>query len=332
MTETSQAQQLSQATSAVPASQPNQAGELVRVRLDVAYDGTDFHGWATQSGGLRTVAGVLQEKLSLVTRHPIELVVAGRTDAGVHASGQVCHADIPADAFEQRSLTRPEDLVRRLSRMLPADVRLHGASAAPQGFDARFSALRRHYIYRVTTHPAGPVPVRARDTAAWRHPIDLEKTQAASDALIGLNDFAAFCKAREGATTVRELQEFRWVDVSTEAEPQTYDAHVTADAFCWSMVRSLVGAALTVGSGKRPEDFTPGLLKETKRSSAVPVAPAEGLNLVRVDYPADEELAERALTTRAKRSPVGSGSGSAGAGAGATEPDTAPDAEPDTAP
>ena len=277
-------------------------GETVRVRLDVSYDGTDFHGWATQKGGLRTVAGVLEEKLSLVTRHPIQLVVAGRTDAGVHADGQVCHADIPATAFTQRSLQRPEDLVRRLSRMLPDDIRLSDASAAPHGFDARFSALRRHYIYRVTTNPAGPRPVRARDTAVWRRPVELEKVQAAANALIGLNDFAAYCKAREGATTIRELQEFQWRDVSTPAEPQTYEAHVVADAFCWSMVRSLVGACLTVGEGRRPQSFTGDLLGETERSSAVPVAPGNGLNLVQVDYPADEELAARAEATRAVRS------------------------------
>lgn len=277
-----------------------QEQQWVRVRLELAYDGTDFHGWASQRG-LRTVQGILEEKLSLVVRQPVQLVVAGRTDAGVHANGQVAHVDLPAGAFEQRSLQQPEDLIRRLSRMLPADIRLHGATRAPEGFDARFSALRRHYVYRVTTFAPGPLPVRARDTARWRRRVDLDKVQAASDALVGLNDFAAFCKAREGATTIRELQRFEWVDVSTEQEPQTYEAHVTADAFCWSMVRSLVGAVLTVGEGKRDETFTPGLLQLDHRSPEVPVAPAEGLNLVKVDYPADDELASRAQLTRSVR-------------------------------
>ena len=275
--------------------------EHVRVRLDVSYDGTDFHGWASQKGDLRTVQGVLEDKLSLVTRHPITLVVAGRTDAGVHADGQVAHADIPAKAFEQRSLTRPDDLVRRLSRMLPPDIRLSSASTAPDGFDARFSALRRHYVYRVTTSDAGPRPVRSRDTAVWRKSVELDKVQSAADALLGLNNFAAYCKAREGATTIRELQKFEWRDVSTASEPETYEAHVVADAFCWSMVRSLVGACLTVGEGRRAQSFTADLLEETERSSAVPVAPANGLNLVQVDYPADADLAERALATRAVR-------------------------------
>jgi tRNA pseudouridine38-40 synthase len=275
--------------------------EHVRVRLDISYDGTDFHGWASQKGDLRTVQGVLEDKLSLVTRHPITLVVAGRTDAGVHADGQVAHADIPAEAFEQRSLNRPEDLVRRLSRMLPRDIRLSAATSAPENFDARFSALRRHYVYRVTTSDAGPRPVRSRDTAVWRKSVELGKVQSAADALLGLNNFAAYCKAREGATTIRELQKFQWEDVSTASEPETYEAHVVADAFCWSMVRSLVGACLTVGEGRRAQSFTADLLEETERSSAVPVAPANGLNLVQVDYPVDADLAERAMATRAVR-------------------------------
>lgn len=274
---------------------------MLRVRLDLAYDGTDFHGWAAQKNGLRTVQGLLEEKLALVLRRPVELVVAGRTDAGVHADGQVAHVDIPADAFTHRSLTQPADLVRRLARILPPDVRLHGASLAPAGFDARFSALRRHYIYRVTTFGPGPRPVRARDTAHWRRPIDLDKVQMASDVLLGLHDFAALCKARDGATTIRDLQTFHWRDVSTAREPQTYEAHVVADAFCWSMVRSLVGAVLTIGEGKRDKGFAERLLTQNSRSSEVPVAPAEGLTLTQVDYPEDSKLAERAELTRAVR-------------------------------
>lgn len=280
---------------------------LVRVRLDVAYDGTYFHGWARQKGpqkGLRTVAGVLEDALAMVLRHPVELVVAGRTDAGVHANGQVAHVDVPVSAFGQRSLQQPGDLVRRLSRILPTDIRLHGASRAAEDFDARFSALRRRYVYRVTTAPAGPLPLRVRDTAVWRREVDLDAVQLASDALVGLNDFAAFCKYRPNATTVRDLQEFTWREVSTPSEPQTYEATVVADAFCWSMVRSLVGAVLSVGEGRRPADFTAGLLDERERSSRVPVAPACGLNLVAVDYPADDELATRAEVTRDRRGPV----------------------------
>lgn len=273
----------------------------MRIRLDIAYDGTDFHGWAAQKENLRTVQGVLEEKLSLVTRHPVELVVAGRTDAGVHADGQVAHMDLPEETFQQRSLQRPEDLVRRLARLLPEDIRLHKVAQVPESFDARFSALRRHYIYRVTTFAPGPRPVRVRDTARWRREIDIHTVQEASDVLVGLHDFAAFCKAREGATTIRELQEFTWKDVSTTMEPCTYEAHVVADAFCWSMVRSLVGAVLTVGEGKRGVDFSAEMLNKTERSSDIPVAPAAGLTLIRVDYPNDADLAARAEATRALR-------------------------------
>lgn len=282
------------------------AGGIVRLRLDLAYDGTDFHGWARQKGQLRTVQAVLEDALALILRHPVELTVAGRTDAGVHAAGQVAHFDVPARCLEQRSIDGdPQRLVRRLARLLEPDVRVHGCTFAPVGFDARFSALRRHYVYRVTTHPSGALPTRARDTAVWPKQVDLELMSAAAATLVGLNDFAAFCKAKPHATTVRDLQQFLWRDVSTVTEPQLYEARVSADAFCWSMVRSLVGCCLAVGEGRRDVDFAGQLLGERQRSSRVPVAPAKGLSLVGVDYPADTELAARAEVTRDRRAELG---------------------------
>ena len=277
--------------------------ETRRIRLDLAYDGTAFHGWAKQGDSqLRTVQKVLEDALTLVLRHPVELTVAGRTDAGVHAAAQVAHCDVPVAALDQRSINGdPARLVRRLARLLPVDVRVHGASFAPEGFDARFSALRRHYRYRLTTHPRGALPTRATDTAHWPKQVDLAAMQACADVLVGLHDFAAFCKYREGATTVRDLQVFRWHDVSSRLEPQTFEAEVVADAFCWSMVRSLVGCCLVVGEGKRPDGFAESLLGASSRSSQVPVAPACGLSLVQVDYPEDSQLALRAELTRAKR-------------------------------
>ncbi|AJE32252.1 tRNA pseudouridine synthase A [Corynebacterium humireducens NBRC 106098 = DSM 45392] len=277
---------------------------LIRLRLDLAYDGTDFHGWARQKQpGLRTVQGVLEDALSLILRIDAALTVAGRTDAGVHAAWQVAHLDVPASSLAQRSIDGdPGRLVRRLARLLPADVRVHAITEAPPGFDARFSALRRHYVYRVTTHPRGPLPTRARDTAHWPRPVVFEDLQAVADVLVGLHDFVAFCRAREHATTIRELQEFTWHDVSTRTEPQLYEAHVTADAFCWNMVRSLVGTCLTVGEGRREASLAGQLLTETERSPLVPLAPAKGLSLHGVDYPADEELASRAEVTRDRRS------------------------------
>ncbi|HAT1145553.1 TPA: tRNA pseudouridine(38-40) synthase TruA [Corynebacterium striatum] len=274
----------------------------VRLRLDLAYDGTDFHGWARQKGDLRTVQGILEDNLSMILRHDVELTVAGRTDAGVHSAGQVAHFDVPSEALDQRSIDGdPAKLVRRLAKLLPEDVRVHACTAAPEGFDARFSALQRHYVYRITTHPRGALPTRARDTAQWPKPVDIDAMQEAATTLVGLHDFAAFCKAKPHATTIRDLHSFEWVDVSTPTEPQLYEARVCADAFCWSMVRSLVGCCLRVGEGARDVDFAAAMLAESQRSSQIPLAPAKGLSLVRVDYPADEELAARAAVTRDRR-------------------------------
>ena len=278
-----------------------------RIRLDVAYDGTDFSGWATQPGR-RTVCGTLEEALSRVIRNEVRLAVAGRTDAGVHARAQVAHVDLDPSWLDQRSIGGdPAMLVRRLARLLPEDVRVMRAEWAPEHFDARFSALRRHYEYRLTTSSWGADPVRARDTAAWTRSADLGRVREASSQLRGLHDFAAFCRRREGATTIRELQRFDW---RVEPDPRGPDAPgasdvwvagVSADAFCWSMVRSLVGAVMAVGEGRRPVDWTTTLLGQRERSSAIPVAPARGLSLVGVDYPDDHELAARNATTREVR-------------------------------
>lgn len=279
-------QPLAHAESNEPATR--EGGGLVRLRLDVAYDGTDFSGWARQNGQ-RTVCGEIEEKLGAVLRTPLQLTVAGRTDAGVHARAQVAHVDVPVDAVPDE----PDRLVRRLARFLPSDVRVTAVSLAPEHFDARFSALRRHYEYRITTAPFGPEPLRARDTAWVPKSLDLELMRAASSRLLGLHDFAAFCKRREGATTVRELQRYDW-----ECSGDIYTAYVGADAFCWSMVRSLVGAVLAVGEGRRQVTWIDELLTTQQRSSSILVAPAKGLSLVRVDYPAPEELSARNAITR----------------------------------
>jgi tRNA pseudouridine38-40 synthase len=233
------------------------------------------------------VCGVLTDALSTVLREPVQLTVAGRTDAGVHATGQVAHADLPASLDTAW-------LVRRLARLLPPDVRVRTVTAVPDAFDARFSALRRHYRYRVATAPSGAEPLRARDTLSWPFPVDVEAMNAASVRLLGEHDFAAFCKRREGATTVRELQRLVWsVD-----DAAVVTAEVSADAFCHSMVRSLVGALLDVGRARRTVDWPASLLSRGERASEVPVAPAHGLALVGVDYPSDEELEARAAVTR----------------------------------
>lgn len=272
--------------------------DTMRLRLDIAYDGTDFHGWARQKDGIRTVQQTIEEALSLVLRDDITLTVAGRTDAGVHASGQVAHADVYPGSLQQRSIEGdPGRLVRRLAKLLPEDVRVFGVTQAPDGFDARFSALTRTYVYRVTTHPAGALPTRARDTAVWAKPIDLESTQACADALVGLNDFAAFCRPKEHATTIRDVHSFEWAQVA----PHIYEARIIADAFCWNMVRALVATCLTVGEGRRQALWPKELLLRDARAPEVPLAPARGLTLVGVEYPPDGELAARADVTRAKR-------------------------------
>lgn len=278
---------------------PPPSGGLVRLRLDVSYDGTDFAGWAPQTGQ-RTVAGLIDEALTTVFRTPVVVRAAGRTDAGVHATGQVAHVDVPNGAlFHAYPRTaRPAEpeflpLVRRLGRFLPADVRVRDITRAPAGFDARFSALRRHYTYRLGTAPYGVEPQSARFVTPWPRPLDVEAMNAASSELVGLRDFAAFCRHREGATTIRDLQRLEWT-----RDGDLVTAHVSADAFCWSMVRSLVGALIAVGEHRRQPGWCAGLVSATRRSSQFAAAPAQGLTLVGVDYPPDDELAARTLVTR----------------------------------
>ncbi|MFW0788996.1 tRNA pseudouridine(38-40) synthase TruA [Gordonia sp. CPCC 205333] len=271
----------------------------MRIRIDVGYDGTDFAGWARQPGQ-RTVCEVLEDRLSTVLRIPVRLTVAGRTDAGVHATGQVAHFDAADGAFDTRSIGGdPANLVRRLARMLPDDVRVKTATRVSDDFDARFSALRRHYVYRLTDARFGAEPMLARTTAEWNRVLDVGAMNAASQKLLGLNDFAAFCRRREGATTIRDLQRFSW-----ERDPDgVLIGTVSADAFCWSMVRSLVGAVASVGDTRRTVQWCADLLTERSRSAQVPVAQARGLCLVGVDYPDESELAARNEVTRDVRSP-----------------------------
>lgn len=279
---------------------------VVRLRLDIAYDGTDFSGWAAQDGH-RTVAGVLDEAFSTVFRVPVRLFAAGRTDSGVHATGQVAHVDVPAEAVghvyprAHPRAARADDtefapLIRRLAKFLPEDVRVRGILRAPAAFDARFSALRRHYAYRLSLAPYGAEPQQSRFVTPWPRPLDVDAMTAASAPLLGLHDFAAFCRHRPGATTIRELQRLDF-----ERTGELLTAYVTADAFCWSMVRSLIGALLAVGEGRRETGWCAELLTETDRSSDFSAAPARGLTLIGVDYPPDDELADRVTVTRDMR-------------------------------
>jgi tRNA pseudouridine38-40 synthase len=228
----------------------------------------------------------------MVLRVPVDLTVAGRTDAGVHATGQVVHCDLPRSMW----LEQEHRLVRRLRGVLPPDIAVPAVAEAHPDFDARFSALGRHYLYRMTDDPSGPPPLRRADTVGWPRALDAEAMALAASLLLGEHDFAAFCRRREGATTIRTLLA---LDVVRTGGLVSISA--SADAFCHSMVRSLVGALTAVGEGRRPPEWPAALFARTERSSEVPVAPAGGLTLVRVDYPVDDELAARALVTRARR-------------------------------
>jgi tRNA pseudouridine38-40 synthase len=277
------------------------AGPL-RIRLDLGYDGTDFSGWAAQPG-LRTVEGELSAALTTLLRaaEPVRLTVAGRTDAGVHARGQVAHLDVDRDGWDAlpgRSTRPPHEAARtRLRGILPADVVVRAVTPAPDGFDARFSALRRRYLYRLCDDPASLDPLRRRDTVGHKRPLDVEAMDAAASMLVGLGDFAAFCKRREGATTVRTLIQYAW----HRRGDGVLEATVVADAFCHSMVRSLVGAVVRVGEGRRPVEWPRQVMRAALRDPAVAVMPPHGLSLEEVTYPPDEELAARAEQARAVR-------------------------------
>lgn len=269
---------------------PSRGGGLVRFRLDVGYDGGDFSGWAAQPAR-RTVQGELQQALARILRlDPApRLTVAGRTDAGVHAVGQVAAADLP-----------PTDslvLTRRLNRLLPADVRVFAVTGAPDGFDARFSATSRCYRYRLGDAPYGVNPLRRHDTVCFARPLDVAAMATAALRLLGEHDFAAYSRSREGASTVRRLLR---LEVSRDEE-FLVTVLAEADAFCHSMVRALVGALLAVGDGRRPVGWPADVLAAGRRDPAVRVAPARGLTLEAVRYPPDDALAARAAVTRRRR-------------------------------
>lgn len=262
----------------------------MRLRIDLGYDGTHFHGWASQPG-LRTVQEAVEESLRVVLRlpQPPQVTVAGRTDAGVHARHQVVHVDV--HELDDDSLAR---LHRQLNGVLPDDVQVHQVSVAAEGFDARFSALARRYSYRVVD-AASVDPLERHSVVQHPRPLDIERLNAASHPLLGLHDFSAFCKRTDTGTSIRVLQEFHW----HRDEYGVVIARVKADAFCHSMVRSLVGALLFVGDGRRPASWPMELLHGGERKSLV--APAKGLVLEEVYYPADDELLGRQELTRQVR-------------------------------
>jgi len=268
----------------------------MRLRLDLAYDGTDFHGWATQPG-LRTVQGELEEVLALLVGEATRLTVGGRTDAGVHARGQVAHLDTPDEVATKITARRLNGVLKRGGA---TDVVVHEVREVPSAFDARFGALSRRYEYRVCGAGSRRDPLTARFTAHVPHELQLEAMQQVSDELLGLQDFTTFCKAREGATAVRDLKRFEW----RQTEDGALAAVIEADAFCHSMVRALVGAVVAVGGARISRADLIGLRDARERTSRFTVMPAHGLSLEEIVYPPDDELAARAEQTKAVRDPL----------------------------
>ncbi|MFJ4166483.1 tRNA pseudouridine(38-40) synthase TruA [Microbacterium sp. NPDC089698] len=287
----------------------------MRIRLDIAYDGTHFRGWAKQPG-LRTVQGTIEQALARIVGPSAgaddaegsdpRLVVAGRTDAGVHATGQVAHVDLDERQWSRvvtrngRAASDPAgSLASRIRGVLGQypDVTVSRTSSAPEGFDARFSAVWRRYRYRLADARAGYDPLLRHDTTTIRGALDEAAMDAAAQTLIGLHDFAAYCKPREEATTIRTLLDYRWTRDATGV----LVAEVKADAFCHSMVRALVGACAAVGEGRLEVADLARLRDELTRTSAFKVLAARGLTLTEVGYPADDLLATRAEQTRNRR-------------------------------
>ena len=265
----------------------------MRLRLDLAYDGAAFHGWATQPE-LRTVQGVMETAIATVLRldAPAPLTCAGRTDTGVHARGQVAHVDL--DGVD------PDVLVRRLRRILPDDISLLGAAEAAPGFDARFSALERRYAYRLADRP-GVDPLARGYVVTWPRELDVAAMNAAAEHLRGEHDFAAFCRKRAGATTIRTLRELSAVRSAGRSTDGLIETTVRADAFCHSMVRALMGALVAVGEGRHDPAWAGDILAAGVRDPKVRVMPAHGLVLEEVVYPDDDQLAARAVESRRVR-------------------------------
>ncbi len=271
-----------------------------RFRMLLAYDGTDFAGWAKQPG-LRTVQSELLKEMQVIfgkTKDDFGMRVAGRTDAGVHADAQVIHVDL-SDAQVKR-IGRSTDVAGRLTALLPDDIHIYTFERAPEGFDARFSATSRRYIYRIADGQSHKAPKLARYALYFARPLDVAKMDEAAQALLGLNDFGAFCKQRDGATTIRDLKKIK---VSrTGGANGIIEVELTADAFCHNMCRSIVGALIKVGDGKFVRGNLTALLKSAKRAHGYKTVEPHGLTLMEITYPVNSKLASQALLAKDTRS------------------------------
>ena len=261
------------------------------------YDGGGFRGWAIQPGA-RTVQGELELWLARVLRldTAMHLVCAGRTDAGVHARGQVAHLDLPAEVDVD-----PARLLARLRSALPGDLAVTAIRPAPADFDARFGAIWRRYCYRIADAATEPDPLTRHQVLDLDRVLDVAALNAAAGPLLGLHEFAAYCRHRPGSTTIRTLLALSAERVRGGPYDSVIEVTVRADAFCHSMVRSLVGALTEVGSQRRDSVWPAELLTSTSREPRVPVLAARGLTLEEVAYPPDHELGRRVLAARTRR-------------------------------
>ncbi|AZN30982.1 tRNA pseudouridine(38-40) synthase TruA [Flaviflexus salsibiostraticola] len=281
-----------------------------RIRLDLSYDGSGFHGWAAQPG-LRTVEGVLTEALETILRRQIRLTVAGRTDAGVHAAAQTAHFDVEDEVWQRvpgrSSRTPGEALLTRLTGVMArgqvnrgiGDIVIARVEQTSSDFDARFSAVGRRYRYRIDDRPVPDVFARTR--ALRSEPLDDRLMMRAGAGLVGEHDFLSFCKPREGATTIRTL---RGLDVhrpGSGPDAGLLVLDLEADAFCHSMVRSIVGTLVEIGRGRRDPVWAQKRLAERSRSEGVVIAPAHGLTLEGVEYPDESRYAQQAEQARRVR-------------------------------
>ena len=270
-----------------------------RYRLSFSYDGTDFYGWAKQPE-LRTVQGELLAALQVIfgeVEDDFNIRVAGRTDAGVHALNQQAHIELTEEQLDRLGRNRgdivdPGYLADRLNRILPQDLRVHSVAPAAEGFDARFSAIFRRYRYRIADGAAAQNPLEARYTLSVFQALDTLAMQAAALEVLGLHDFASFCRPRPGSTTIRELRE---VNVRRNAAAgNVIEIELLADAFCHNMVRSIVGALIAVGKGQATREDVRATLERASRTQSYRVVAAQGLTLIEIGYPADELLAQQA--------------------------------------
>jgi tRNA pseudouridine38-40 synthase len=289
----------------------------LRLRLEISYDGTAFSGWGIQPV-LRTVQGELEGALATIFgahRPAPTLTVAGRTDAGVHALGQVAHLDLTAEQWlsldaplrgkkSSAGTNRTKSLARMLNGLAGhrGEIHVRAVTIAPTGFDARFSAIWRRYEYRIADLRAVRNPLMRKHTLWYPSTLDVGEMSRAAESLTGLHDWASYCKPRERATTIRTLQEFTWY----RADDGVLIAHLRADAFCHNMVRALVGATVAVGEGKLGSTELVDLRDDRVRTSIFKVLPPTGLALMEIGYPEDSQMGARAELSRARRDQSGS--------------------------